>query len=70
MTAVLPSPLSGITGDVTFVRAISENGIIHDAILRDETGQTQLPQRTLSERSRPRPLPTPQEQQNYPCPRG
>jgi hypothetical protein len=40
MTAVLPSPLRGITGDATFVRVIYENGIAHDAMPRHETGQT------------------------------
>ncbi len=32
MTAVLPSPLRGITGDANFVQAIYENGITYDAI--------------------------------------
>lgn len=74
MTAVLPSPVRGITGNAAFVQAIHENGITHDAIAQTWGGPNvtarKCSQHTPSERSRPRPLPMPQEQQNYPCPQG
>ena len=60
MTAVFPSPLRGITGDVTFVRAIYENGITYDAIAKAWNGSNRtmrnIPQHSPYERSRTRLL--------------
>jgi len=61
MTAVLPSPLSGITGDVTFVRTIYENGITHDAIAQawNKSNKSMQFHHSSAKRSRVRPISLP-----------